>query len=320
MIKLKHIIISSAVTILINTSAAIAYEKTFQLDDVGKHEFSFELDPYYSNIAYTFSLTDKPIPKSAYANERSIYYYLITNIYHPRFVLLEASVYPLPIVGVYIKKNHEEFYSDSQVSKNFNAVKAVTAGFPEPWAYSMFLGNVVDFVKADNKIVGKGYSGLLFSYGNRHIVDNLMVDDNWFEVELKLKGSDIRTSHNVSWSYALGYKNHLNEDIRDTFYISIKRNRVDYVIKERNPFLNFFIRNSEQEIRLDFDVFNIERGKIIRYLFLFGKKIVIIDNKMAFSFSVGTLKTVASGYSGRLEQKIDEHWSLILRPNVNMNF
>lgn len=296
-----------------------AYEKTFQLDDVGRHEFSFELDPYYSNVAYTFSLTDRPIPKESYEKERSIYYYLVRNIYLPRFILLEASIYPLPMAGVYIKKEHENFYEQSQVTKNINAVKAITAGFPEPWAYSIFFGNVVDFVRGDNKITGKGYSGLLFSYGNRHIVDNIMVDDDWIETEIKLKGSDIRSRHNISWSYAVGYKKHFNKEIRDAIYISIKRNRIDYVIKERNIILDFFARNSEQEVRLDFDPVRIGEGKITRYLFLFGKKLVIGEN-VAFSFSVGTIKTVASGYSGRLEQKIDEHWSLILRPNVHVNF
>ncbi len=308
----------SVCLLIINIPKSAAYEKTFQLDDAGRQEFSIELDPYYSNIAYTFSLTDKPISKEPYAHEQSLYYYLLKSIYIPRFVVLEASIYPLPIAGVYIRKN-TDWREKTQISDNINVVKSITTGFPEPWAFSFFFGNVVDFVKDDNTVVGKGYSGLLLSYGNKHIVDNIMVDDNWFETEIKLKGSDVRKKRDVSWSYAIGYKKHNNKDIKDAVYISIKRNRIDYILEGGNPFLNIFTKNSEQEVRIDFDPFRLNEGKRTRYLFLFGKKFVVNENT-AFSLSIGTLKTVASGYSGRLKQRVDEHWSLIFRPNVHINF
>jgi hypothetical protein len=299
-------------------SISPAYEKTFQLDDAGKNEYSFDIDPYYSNTAFAFSLTDAPIPKVPYANEANLYYHLVKNFYLPRYIVLEASAYPLPIAGVYIKKE-TDWREKGQISDNINVIKSITTGFPEPWAFSFFFGNIVDFVKDDNKVVGKGYSGLLLSYGNRHIVDNIMVDDNWFEAEIKLKGSDVRKKRVVSWSYAFGYKKHYNKDIKDALYISIKRNRIDYILEGGNPFLNILTKNSEQEVRLDFDPARLNEGKITRYLFLFGKKLVITENT-AFSLSVGALKTVASGYSGRLKQKVDEHWSLIFRPNVHINF
>ncbi|MFH0977115.1 MAG: hypothetical protein V1874_15140 [Spirochaetota bacterium] len=301
-----------------NSPESNAYEKTYQLDDAGRHEFSFDIDQYYTNIAYVFSLTDKPIPKETYANEQSLYYYLARNIYMPRFAILEASIYPLPLAGVYIKKN-TDWQEETQITKNINVVKSATAGFPEPWAFSFFLGNVVDFVKENNEVVGKGYSGLLLSYGNKHIVDNIMVDDNWMEAELKLKGSDVRKKRNISWSYAVGYKKHYNPDIKDAIYISIKRNRIDYFVEGGNPVWNIFTKNSEQEFRLDFDPQRLSEGKITRYLFLFGKKFVV-NEYVAFSFGIGALKTVASGYSGNLKQRVDEHWSLIFRPNVHINF
>ena len=297
-----------------------SYEKTFQLDDAGRHEFSFDLDQYYTNVAYVFSLTDKAIPKETYANEQQLYAYLLRNIYIPRYAVLEASIYPLPIAGVYIKE-HTDWHEKGQVTDNINVVKSITAGFPEPWALSLFLGNVVDFVKDDNSFdsVGKGYSGLLFSYGNRHIVDNIMVDDNWFETEIKLKGSEVRKKRDISWSYAIGYKKHNNPDIKDALYISIKRNRIDYILEGGNPILNIFTKNSEQEARIDFDPEMLNKGRITRYLFLFGKKLVVSE-KLAFSLSIGALKTNASGYDGKLAQQVDEHWSLVLRPNVHYNF
>ncbi len=295
-----------------------AYQKTFQVDDAGKQEVSFDLDQYYTNVAYTFSLTDRPIPKEPYANEQSLYYYLIKNIYMPRYAVLEASIYPLPIAGIYIK-NHTDWREETQITENINLVKSITAGFPEPWAFSFFLGNVVDFVKENNQESGKGYSGLLFSYGNKHIVDNTMVDDDWFETEIKLKGSDVRKKRDVSWSYAIGYKKHFNPDIKDALYISIKRNRIDYILEGGNPVLNILTKNSEQEIRIDFDPQMLKKGRITRYFFLFGKKLVVSEN-LAFSLGIGALKTNASGYAGKLKEKVDEHWALIFRPNVHVNF
>lgn len=300
-----------------------AWEKTIQIDDKGRHEASIELDPYYSNIGYVYSLTDAPIPKEPYTREIYVYLYLLKNIYLPRYILLEASLYPLPIAGVYIKKNRTNFYEDSQLTRNFNAVKAITAGFPEPWAFSFFLGNVVDFVIEDEEkreIVGKGYSGLLMSYGNRHIVDNIMVDDKWFETEIKLKGQDIREKRDLSWSYAVGYKGHDNREIKDALYLSIKRNRIDYMDYDVNPVIKFLAYNSEVEVRFDFDLKEVAQGKIVRYFFLFGKKFVLGEGGVTLAFGIGMLKTVASGYTGKLEQQIDEHWQLILRPNVHIKF
>ncbi len=319
---LIYIISSCLLVFGFGLDGSFAYEKTFRLDHAGMHEMSFELDPYYSNIAYVHALTEKPIPRETYKKERSVYFYLLRNIYHPRYMLVEASIYPFPIAGVYLKKNQEDFYERNQYTQNFNAVKAITAGFPEPWAYSFFLGNVVDFVRGENdkKVVGKGYSGFLLSYGSKHIVDNIMVDDHWYEAEVKLKGSDIREKRNLSWSYALGYKGHRNIEIRDALYISIKRSRIDYIESDANPFWKFFVNNSEQEIRLDFDVREVQKGKIIRYLFLFGKKFVLARGKFTFSFSLGAFKTLTSGYSGKLEQNIDDHWTFILRPNVHIKF
>ncbi len=305
---------------LIIETRSLAWEKTFQIDDDGRHQTSIELDPYYSNVAYVYSLTKDPIPKESYSKERYVYFYLLKRIYLPRYLLFEASVYPFPIAGVYIKKNNEDFYNDSQISENINAVKAISAGFPEPWAFSFFWGNVVDYVKeGEEKISGKGYSGLLFSYGNRHIVDNIMVKDNWFEVELKLKGKDIRQKRDLSWSYALGYKGHYNNEIRDKLYISFKRTRIDYVYHDVNFLWKFLFHNSELETRIDFDVRKIRKGKTVRYFFLFGKKFVLGEG-VSLSVGVGALKTKASGYTGSLERQVNDQWQLLFRPNLHFKF
>ncbi len=300
---------------------AYAYIKSIQLDDKGRHETSLELDPYYSNIAYIYAFTEEPIPKIYLKDETNIYLFMIKNFYMPRYILFEASIYPFPIAGVYIKKHAPDFYNDSQFTPSFNLTRAITAGFPEPWAFSVFFGNVSDFVVGENKeVVGQGYSGLLVSYGNKHIADNILIDDHWLETEIKIKGADIRAKHNLSWSYALGIKLHRNEEIRDQLYVSIKRSRIDYIDEDIFFLWKFFTRNSEQEFRIDFDMDTFYKGNVTRYFFLMGKKFPVLGGKLTFAFSIGFLKTMDSAYTGSLESEIRSRWDIILRPNIHIRF
>ncbi|MFW5770045.1 MAG: hypothetical protein ACOCX9_01290 [Spirochaetota bacterium] len=293
---------------------------SWQLDQAGRHEAVLEIDPYYSNVEYIYGFTTRPIPRKLFQQEGYIYLNMLKDLYRPRFILFEASVYPLPIAGVYIRKNHENFYEDSRVSDNIYAVKAITAGFPEPWAGSIFLGNVINFVSTEDKVVGKGYSGFLLSYGNRHIVDNIMVEDNWVESEIKIKGDSIREERNISWSYAIGVKLHENSEIKNVVYLSIIRDRIDLIDNNLNPVWKFIFHNSEQELRVDSSISEDGQWTATRYLFLLGKKFPIGSGKVTFAFSIGGLKTLGSGYSGSLEKRIDERWNFLLRPNVHVKF
>ncbi|PKL40838.1 MAG: hypothetical protein CVV44_04315 [Spirochaetae bacterium HGW-Spirochaetae-1] len=305
----------------IKQSSAQLYMWTFQLDKAGRQEASIELDPYYSCAYYTVGLTDTPIPKEQINYESELYWHMIKNFYLPRFVLIEASVYPLPITGVMLKKHSRDFYDDSELIKGVNFIKAVTEGFPEPWATSLLIGNVANFVKGeDNDIVGKGFSGLLLSFGNQHIVDNIMVDDYWLETELKLKGTDLREIHSLSYSYGIGVKKHFNEEIRDQLYISIKRNRIDYRKGNMNPFLGFFVRNTEQQLRMDFDLERFYKGKISKLLVLLGKNFPIGDGSVTLSFSAGFLKIFGDSYTGTLKQEVGQEWIFLVRPNIHLKF
>ena len=307
-----------AVFLLIQPATAAMWN--WQLDRAGRHEAVLELDPYYSNVEYIYGFTTQPVPRKLFQQEGYIYLNMLKDLYRPRFILFEASIYPLPIAGVYIRKNHETFYEDSRVSDNIYAVKAITAGFPEPWAGSIFLGNVTNFVSPEDKVVGKGYSGFLLSYGNRHIVDNIMVEDNWVESEIKIKGDSIREERNISWSYAIGVKAHNNSEIKNAVYLSIKRDRIDFIDYNRNFLWKFVFHNSEQEFRVDCSLSREREFKVTRYLFLLGKKFPIGSGKVTFAFSIGALKTLGSGYSGSLVERIDERWNFLLRPNVHVKF
>jgi hypothetical protein len=299
-----------------------AYIWTVPIGDSGRQEIDFELDPYYSNIGYVLSLTNDPIPRIEVANEGEVYWTMFRNIYKPRFMLVEASVNPLPLAGVYIKEEHENFYNDADVNSRINAIRSITDGFPDPGAVSLFFGNIADFIKeGDGKLSGKGYSGLLFSFGNYHIVNNTMVPDYWQEAEIKLKGSDERKKHKLEWSYALGGRFHGNPDINNTFYFFIKRMRIDYIGGGSFSLYNFFIKNSTQQVRMDFSDINPENRNISRIFILAGKNFSFTESRsVVFGLNIGALRTYRSGYSGELTETVDNRWGLLVRPNVFFNF
>ncbi|MCL1911335.1 MAG: AsmA family protein [Leptospirales bacterium] len=284
-----------------------------------RQEINIELDHYYSCLSYTVGITEQPIPEMNITREGELYWYMLRNFIFPRYVLFEASLYPLPIAGVYIKKEARNFYNASEVVRGFNIVKAATEGFSEPYAGSVFFGNVANFTMGDSdEVTGRGFSGFAVSCGDRHIVDNIMVADKWCEVELKIKGMDEHQVHNMEWSYSVGIKLHDNNEIKHRFFISIYRNRIYYA--DNMSSLIGFLRNTEQQLRIDFDLKNFDIKRLTSFSFLMGKNFPIGDGTVTLALRAGTLKIFSNGYSGSLKQAINSKWTPIIRPMAYLKF
>ncbi len=282
-----------------------------------KTTYEVELDPYYSAVGMYNSLTGKPIPHLKVDSEMEIYKELISKFYQPRTLILEASLNPLPYAGTLIRKHQPGFYDNMQWSSNFNAVQAVTAGFEEPWAMSLFLGNVVSFDTINKSLEGKrnGYSGLLISYGNYHIKDNTLIRDNWIEAEGKLKGEQILADRSLRWSFRGGAKFHENRYIADSFYIGFRRSRTDFKESASN---NFWLHNSGFEYVSDFSQKTLEP---IRHYLVVDKKFPMKNSRMAFTLGLGFVWTADKKYSGPLSEsaagvKTPNSFQFILRPNL----
>lgn len=275
-----------------------------------------ELDPYYSAVGVYNSFTGKPIPHLEVDSELEIYKELVGNFYKPRTLILEASLNPLPYAGTLIKQHQRDFYDDTQFTSNFNAVQAVTAGFEEPWALSLFLGNVVSFDTIKKPFQGKrnGYSGLLVSYGNYNIKDNTLIHDNWVEMEGKLKGEQILADRSLRWSFRGGAKFHENRFIADSFYIGFRRSRTDF--KERGG--SFWLHNSGFEYVSDFSQKKLEP---LRHYLVVDKKFPMKNSRMAFTLGLGFVWTADKKYSGPLSNsaagtRTPNSFQFILRPNL----
>ncbi len=275
-----------------------------------RFEVEFEPDAYYTYIEFIVSLTKDPIPHVGEKTESGIYRTLLSRAaLLPRYVLFEASINPLPYLGAYIKRNERGFYDDAQISGSFNWVKAVTAGFEEPYAVSLFAGNVVGFdVPGSKEITGNGYSGYLYSVGNYHIKDNVLIHDRWQEVEWKIKGDRKSPVKKLSWSFRIGGKFHGNVDITDIFYLSFRRSRLDYK-SEGSSLLN----NSGFEYTYDMDRKDL-RG--MRHYFTVDKKWPLEQRRMALTVALGFVWESARKYTGELATATGSNFEFILRPNI----
>jgi hypothetical protein len=292
-------------------ASALGAECPLPVSRTALHEYGWELDPYYSNLSLSIPLTDAPIPEVTGKNEFAIYHQLFKNAFFPRFMLLEAAVFPMPLLGVSAKKYTPEFYRSFNVgTSDLNLLEAVTAGFQEPYAFSLFFGDIVSFVKpgAEKVCSNKGYMGYLFSYSNQHIKRNVLIPDHNLESEWKLKGDRVFADEKLSWSFRVGAKTHENPNISNTVYLGFRRSNLDF----NSAFLSF-LDNSSIDFRWDFSV---KDGRPLRQEYTVGKKIPIARWRVALKLDVGIIWEDPANYSGRLRDTNDQSIVAVIRPNI----
>lgn len=271
--------------------------------------FDYELDPYCTNAGFYIGFDDDSIKDVGESAELKIYRELLQDIYKPNVIVLEASISPLPIAGVYYKKHHENSYNSFQYNNSFNLIRSVTEGFDDPYALSLFIGNVVIFRKAgSNDTKNKGYGGLLINVGNKHIRDNILYDDEWIEAEIKTKGDRELETNTLSWGFRVGAKYHSNRMINNTWYVGIKRDFVDFI-----DLVSWF-DNSSVDYRIDFSQKN---GSVLKQYLLMEKNIPLKRFKFAFSIGAGFVWDSYMLYNDKMTDNSNkDRFTVMLRPNL----
>ena len=278
---------------------------------LGEPSWDLELDAYYSDVDFTLPFSSGATEAPVEQGEIQTYRDMLERAFVPRFMVLEASLNPLPLTGVMIRRGSEEFYHRSQVSPTLNIIDAATAGFEEPYALSLFLGKVVDFAPGEKTLRRRkrGFMGYLVSYGNYNIMDSLLIPDNWVETEWKVKGDQETEQRKMSWSFRGGRKFHSNREITDSYYVAIRRDRVDY---QQTPFS--FLLSSGLEYRVDFNSSNLR--PLSQYVLL-EKNFPTSKHKWTFSLGLGYLWISQDKYTGALALRRQPGQSqLLIRPNV----
>lgn len=274
-------------------------------------EFVWELDPYYSEISIHFPLTDTPIPEITGSKELDVYRKLFLDSLVPRYMLVEAALFPLPLVGVALKEYQRDFYRGFNVgSGDINLLEAVTAGFQEPYALSLFLGDMVSFVKPGQEKISsnKGYMGYMISYSNQHIKRNVLIPDHNVEIEWKMKGERIFKEDKLSWSFRLGSKLHENPFITNTLYFGLRRSNLDFSA----DFLSL-VNNSSIDFRWDFSA---KDGRPLRQEYVVGKKFPIKRWGFALKMDLGVIWENSARYTGTLRDKDFQNVTAVIRPNI----
>jgi hypothetical protein len=271
-----------------------------------------EWGAYYSSVGLYVPLSEDPFPDGGQMNEWEVYRQLFERSYRPNVLVLEASVYPMPVLGVYLRSHHSTFYDNATLGggNDLNLVQAVTAGFQEPWAMSVFFGNQMKFSRAGEteRETNRGYMGYLVSAGKKHIKENVLIDDDWAELEWKMKGERKFEAERLTWSFRLGAKFNRNPDIADTIYVGINRSSLDFT----SPFLSFL---SNSTLKL-FTEIPSDGVNLLRQELVFGKKYPIESARLAWELDFGLIYERASKYSGALAPLATTSYTLVFRPNI----
>jgi len=283
--------------------------------------WDYTVDAYYTSGDMILNFTDKPIPNVGEDSEFNVYKNLMLSSLIPQQAIFEASVNPLPVAGVLVRENANELYQRSQLGgESFNLIRAATNGFQEPYALSLFLGNVVRYTPPRRTVAEReknrqsgyqsslGYVGYVISYGSHHIKDNEMFSDHWVELEWKIKGDQLFTLLKLQWAFKLGVKMHQNQNIADVFFIGIKRDRLDYLADAWD-----FFANSGYDLRVDFKTTDLKPSRVS---FELNKKWPMKET-LAFTLALGFLWQSESLYSGLLDNYPGgENFQVLLRPNI----
>jgi len=274
-------------------------------------EFDYELDAYYTNVSAFVDLdTVNEITDANEQTEAQIYKGLLLNSLSPNIFLIEASIHPMSLAGMYFRHEHEEKYATAQV-QDFNWVKTMTAGFEEPYSFSFFVGRMLVFKKENSEHIGnnRAYIGYLISVGNYTIKDNYAHRDDWANIEFKLKGTREKKNKDLDWSFRVGARLHTNHDFVDTLYVGARRKSIDYKKSVYsfiyNSAFNTMIAVDAKEFKLTEAEFVVEKTWPLSY-----------SEKMSFGIGVGYLYYSENKYTGELkEDGIDNH-QILFRPNL----
>ena len=264
-----------------------------------------EYSAYYSSIGLYVPISDDPYPDGGRLEEMDVYRQLLERSWRPNVVIFEASVYPMPIAGVWLRKKAADFYDISP-----DLIQAVTAGFQEPWAISAFFGSQMKFSRPEEgeRETNRAHLGYLVSAGAKHIKKNVLIDDDWVELEWKMKGERIFREQRLEWSFRAGGRYNDNRDIADTLHIGVRRSNLDF----KSPVLSW-LDNSRVDL---FTELAVDGLRVVRQELIFGKKFPLESRKYALEFDVGVIYEHAAKYTGELAPLGKTAISLVLRPNI----
>lgn len=234
--KKKIFIISMVALLFLYSSQNFCQSIAFHSKPLGYHvggQLTFDIYKPFASIYFNMKRRQQPVALER-GEERQIYISLGQRLIFPSYLLFQITGYPLSALSSYLETDRFETYNRFNVNSDLNILRSIGVGFEEPYAFSLFLGNVLFLAYKDSaenrlKQSGSALAGFLISSGKHQIYNNIYLHDNWFQIELMLIGNlNEPKRRKFSWNFRLGAKFHKNELLRDVFTLTTERSHTDW--------------------------------------------------------------------------------------------
>jgi len=238
MLKNKKTIL---IILIIVSSFSFPYQNfcqsvAFHSKPLGYHvggQLTFDIYKPYASIYLNMKRLQKPVALQK-GEEGEIYLRLGRRLIFPSYLLFQVTGYPLSALSSYLETDYYNTYNRFNIYSDLNILRSVGVGFEEPYAFSLFLGNVFFLAYRDSaanrlKQSGSALAGFLISTGKHQIYNNIYLHDSWYQIELMLVGNlNEQKRRKILWNFRIGAKFHQNEFLRDMFTLSIERSHTDW--------------------------------------------------------------------------------------------
>jgi hypothetical protein len=146
------------------------------------------------------------------------------------------------------------------------------------------------------------------SAGNKHIKNNRLVADDWYEFEWKIKGKLDYVDEKLSWSFRAGGRWNTNKDVNNVTYVSLHRSNLDF----RFSFLEW-LENANYDLRMHF----LQHGaQMVRLELIAGKKMPVQGWSYTPTLDIGFVWTSPNEYAGALRDAQGNRTTLVFRPSL----
>lgn len=224
------------------------------------------LDPllHKSYLNVYFDLKKRKPVELKTEDEWKLYRSLFFKSLTPGYLLFETTYYPLTNLATYLKRHKEDnYYNRFKLGyKEINLLEILTAEFEEPIAFTLFSGEIAPFFEGsksqepekDERQVGYSLMGFLLSYGFLRVKEMELVDNNWYQLQWKVKGQKKSGGKKITWNFQAGFILHEKETFYDAVTVSLLRDKSDKSITRFS-----MIENTRYELTLHIPAYSMER-------------------------------------------------------------
>ncbi len=206
------------------------------------------LDPYEAYFSLNIDLRKRYTIREIKNDELELYGLMLKNAFVPGYFSVQASSYPLLWTSAWLQdEKPEAFHNMDFASGEQNVMTLLSSEYTDPFAFSVFLGEIMNFRK---QVYGKppqsgyGLMGYILTVGTLSSYNNVLLWDNWLEFKWRVKGLKKYEEKFRTWDMMLGYIFHENPQFYNVMIVELSR-----LLKSREKKISW-LTNTEFKIHL----------------------------------------------------------------------